>query len=321
MAPRTVLLSGGVGGAKLADGLARILPPERLSVVVNTADDFEHYGLAISPDVDTVLYTLAGLANPATGWGIAGDTDRVMAALRALGDPAWFHLGDRDLATHLVRSAALAGGGRPTEVIGRLAAALGVGPRILPMSDDTVRTVVSTSAGDVDFQTWFVRQRCEPPATGLRLEGAGTARPSPEVLRALDAAEVVVLGPSNPYLSIGPILALAPVAERLAGGRAPVVALSPIIAGAAVKGPAARLLADLAGEASSLAVARRYARFLDGLLVDRADGQLAGPIEALGIAVRRTDALMRDAGDRMRLAAEALALAADLADRPGRSRR
>lgn len=304
-----VLLSGGVGGARLAVGLAAVRPPGALAVVVNTADDFAPYGLAVSPDVDTVLYTLAGLVNEETGWGIAGDTAEVMTALRGLGDNAWFHLGDRDLATHLVRTGWIAAGVRPTEAARRLSEALGVGSIVLPATDDAVQTVMQTLDGDMAFQEWFVRARCEPPALGLRYEGAAAARPTPEVLSALSGAAWVVIGPSNPYLSIGPMLALPGFMEALSATRAPVVAVTPIIGGRAVKGPAARMLTDMAGEASPTAVAAMYRLFLDGMVIDAMDAGEATRIEDHGIRVHVCDTLMTGSAERARLAAEVLAFA------------
>ena len=311
--PRVVALSGGVGGARLADGLARRLPAERLTIVVNTADDFRRYGLHISPDVDTVLYTLAGRANPATGWGLAGDSDQVMRALIELGDDAWFQLGDRDLATHLARTAALAEGLSLTTFTYRLAAALGVGPAVLPMSDEPVATIITTAEGDRDFQTWFVRQRCQPEAVALRYAGAAAARPTAAVLRALAKAQVVVVGPSNPFLSIGPMLALDGFRVALAASPATKVAVSPVIAGQALKGPATEMLRRLAGGSGALDVARLYAGLLDGFVVDTADAAQVPPIEALGMKVLATDIRIPEPADRARLAAETLAFAGHLA--------
>ena len=326
-----VLLCGGVGGAKLADGLAHLLAPGALTVIVNTGDDFRRYGLYISPDVDTVLYTLAGWANPATGWGVAGDTDQVVRSLRVLGDDPWFHLGDRDLATHLVRTGALADGATLTQVTARLADALGVGPAVgpgvtvLPMSDDRVQTVIETENGLVPFQEWFVRDRCEPPAKAVHrvgidgihgihgIDDGGTARPTESVLAALAAADLVVLGPSNPYLSIGPILALPGIRALLRECRAPVVAVSPIVGGAALKGPAGAMLRDLAGESSSLAVARLYADFLTGIVIDDVDAALAAPIQSLGIAVNVAGIVMADVADRVRVAGETVAFGRGMA--------
>jgi len=312
-APRTVALCGGVGGAKLAHGLAHILPPEHLTIIVNTGDDFRQYGLHISPDVDTVLYTLAGLADPDTGWGLARDTDRVMTALRILGNDAWFHLGDRDLATHLMRTAWIEADLTPTEITRRLGERLGVRANVLPMTDVSVSTVIDTGEGELPFQTWFVRQGCTPPATGVRYAGIEAAAPTLEASDALRCAEVILICPSNPYLSIGPILALQGLTEQLQDATAPVVAVSPIVGGKALKGPSARMLADLAGEASCRAVARLYSDFLDGLVIDRTDADLHDAVDSLGIAVLETDTVMNNHPDRLRLATATLAFARTLA--------
>lgn len=310
--PRVVALSGGVGGARLADGLARVLPPDRLTVIVNTGDDFRHYGLYVAPDIDTVLYTLSSRANPSTGWGLAGDSDAVMRALRALGDDAWFHLGDQDLATHLLRSAALADGQTATTITRRLAATLGVGPSILPATDDPLATLIQTDSGELDFQTWFVRQRCQPEASGLRYAGAEAARPTPEVLAALAAADVIVVGPSNPYLSLGPILALPGFRAALRSAAGVKVAVSPLVGGQAVKGPAADMLRRLAGHSGNPQVAEHYADFLQGLVIDRTDAADARALRSLGLTVHATDILIPDRPARQRLATEVLAFAQTL---------
>jgi LPPG:FO 2-phospho-L-lactate transferase len=316
--PRVVTLSGGVGGARLADGLARVLPADQLTVIVNTGDDFRHYGLYVAPDIDTVLYTLSGRANPATGWGLAGDTDGVMRALRALGDDAWFHLGDVDLATHLVRTSALESGQTATAVTSRLAAALGVKPTILPATDDPLATLVQTEVGELDFQTWFVRQRCQPEATGVRFAGAEAARPTLQVLSALAAADVIVVGPSNPYLSLGPILAIPGLHAALREAPGVKVAVSPLIGGQAVKGPAADMLRRIAGSSGNLSVAEHYVDFLHGLVIDRADLADTEALSALGLAVHATDILVPNGPDRQRLAVEVLAFAQLLAARAAR---
>ena len=313
-----VILSGGAGGAKLAHGLAMALPPWALSVIVNTGDDFRHYGsghygLAISPDVDTVLYTLGGLANPATGWGIAGDTDGVMRALAALGDEPWFHLGDRDLATHLFRSARLDAGETPSAITARLAGALGVNQHVLPMTDQSVATRIHTSAGELAFQDWFVRCRCEPAAQSVSYCGVETAQPTAQVTDAIRQARLIVLGPSNPYLSIGPILAIPGMLDLLREAAAPIVAVSPIVGGVAIKGPAAAMMRDLAGEATALAVARLYDGLADAFVIDTADADLATQIGALGIDVHLTDTIMGDDAGRRRLADAVLAFGGRLA--------
>jgi LPPG:FO 2-phospho-L-lactate transferase len=313
---RVVALSGGVGGARLVDGLARTLDARQLTVIVNTADDFRRYGLHISPDVDTVLYTLSERADPVTGWGIAGDTHLVLDAVTALGEDPWFRLGDRDLATHLVRTAWLDEGASLTDVTVRLAARAGVRPVVLPMSDDPVATIIVTREGELPMQEWFVRRRCLPPAEAIRYAGADAARPTDRVIEAIRGADVVIVGPSNPYLSIGPILALSGIRETLRRGTATIVAVSPLVGGRAIKGPAAEMLTQLTGEATSGAVARLYADFLDGIVIDRADAADAPAISALGIEACVTDTLMRDRADRARLAAETLAFAASLRGSP-----
>lgn len=312
-----VALCGGTGGAKLADGLQRVLPAGALTVVVNTADDFRHLGLTICPDVDTVLYTLAGIADPANGWGIAGDSPVVMEALRQRGGPDWFHLGDRDLATHLARTAWLDEGRTPTEITARLAAALGVASVVLPMSDDPVATVIRTDAGTRAFQPWFVRDRCRPPARGLDYAGAASARPAPGVAEAIAGATRVVVCPSNPYLSIGPILAVPGIRAALAAAAAPVVAVSPVIGGRAMKGPTAEMLRDLAGASSSAAVAGLYDTLVDVWVIDSADAAESDAVGAWGAAVLVSDTLMRDAGDRARLARAVLEAGARAATPPG----
>lgn len=311
--PRVVALSGGVGGARLAHGLALALPAERLTVVVNTGDDFRLYGLAIAPDVDTVLYTLAERANPATGWGLAGDSATVMTALRALGDEAWFHLGDQDLATHLVRTGLLAAGRSPTEVTRHLAASLGVAVSVLPATDATVATVIDTVDGPRDFQSWFVRQGCRPPATALTYRGAAGAGATTAVLDALAAADLIVLGPSNPYLSIGPMLALADLRAALVHRRAPVVAVSPVVRGQALKGPTAELLRRFVGASDCAAVASLYVDFLDGLVIDHADAAAVPELAGMGVATRVAPIVVPSAVERRRLAETVLAFGAHLA--------
>ena len=307
-----VVLAGGVGGAKLAHGFAQLGLGKRLAIIVNTADDFELYGLAISPDLDTVLYTLAGIANPVTGWGILGDTANTLAMIGRYGQPTWFWLGDRDLATHILRTERLRRGARLTEVTRELAAALGVTARILPMCDEPVRTVVRTPDGDLPFQEYFVRRRQQDPVLAVRFEGIEQARPTLECERALEEADVVVLAPSNPIVSIGPILALPGLRERMRRATVPIVAVSPIVGGRALKGPADRMLASLGYDVSPLGVARLYQDFLDGLVIDVQDAALAEAIRGLGIEPYVTDAVMHDEADRARLARETLAFALQL---------
>ena len=312
-----VELAGGVGGAKLAAGLAAVVGRD-LTVVVNTGDDLERHGLAIWPDHDTVLYTLAGLDDPERGWGLRDETWSAIDQLGRYGEATWFRLGDRDMATHLVRTERLRRGDRPTEVAGDLAAALGVGSRILPMSDAPVRTLVRTDEGWLEFQEYFVARAQAPAVHEVRFEGAEAAGPSTEVLAAIEAAGAIVVAPSNPIVSIGPILALPGMREALAGARergVPIVAVSPIIAGRALKGPADRMLASLGHEPSVVGIARLYRGLADGLVVDRVDEALVSAIEALGLAVLATDTIMTDDASRERLARETLAFARRLAGR------
>lgn len=307
-----VALAGGVGGARLAHGLARALPPDGLSVIVNTGDDFDHYGLRVCPDLDTVMYTLSGLANEATGWGVAGDTDAALGMLRRYGEDAWFWLGDRDMATCLMRSERLRVGQTLSAVTAALASALGVTSSLLPMSDAPVATIVNTPAGPLTFQEYFVRRRHQDVVLGVQLEGIESAEATAAALAALSQAEAVIICPSNPLLSIRPILSVrgmrAAIMAAKAGG-APVVAVSPIIGGQAVKGPAAGNLETQGFPASPLGIARWYGDLLDGLALDHADAALAPEIESLGVRPLVTDILMRDVADRERLAREVLAFA------------
>ncbi len=311
---RIVALAGGVGGAKLAAGLAAIVGGE-LDVIVNTGDDFEHLGLPISPDLDTVLYTLAGIANPETGWGVAGESWAFLDQLGRYGGPTWFRLGDRDLALHVLRGERLRRGHSLTAVTDDLRRRLGIAARILPMSDEPLRTIVHTAEGPLAFQDYFVRRRCEVAVTGFSFDGADTARPSAAVLAALSAAELkaIVVCPSNPFVSIGPILALHGMTEALRAGGAPVVAVSPIIGGEAVKGPAAKMLRELGLGGDAPAVARHYRGIIDGFVIDRVDAPQAAAVEALGLACHVADTLMRDDGDRRRLAQACLDFARGLA--------
>ncbi len=308
---RVVALAGGVGGAKLAYGLYRALG-ERLAVVVNTGDDFEHWGLTICPDLDTVMYNLAELNNPELGWGLADETHRALAMMARYGGETWFRLGDGDLATHLLRSAWLQGGFSLTRVTFKLKTALGITADLLPMSDQPVRTLVHTDEGVLPFQRYFVQRRCEPRLLGLEFAGMQAAQPSPQVLAALDRADAVVLCPSNPYLSLDPILLLPGLAERLRAFPGPVVAVSPIVGGQAIKGPAAKIMPELGVEPSALAVAQHIAGRirLDGFVLDAVDAHLADAVAALGITPLVTDTIMRDAASKERLAREVLALAA-----------
>jgi LPPG:FO 2-phospho-L-lactate transferase len=301
------VLAGGVGGAKLAQGLDALV--DDLTVVVNTADDARVYGLAISPDLDTVMYTLAGVANPETGWGVADESHATLTAMAALGEETWFTIGDKDLATHVVRTERLGRGVPLSHVTAGLASALGVRARLLPMTDDPVATLVDTASGRFGFQEYFVARRHRDDVVGLVLDGVEAATPAPGVLAALTDADVVVLAPSNPFVSIGPILAVPGVRDALAGTTARRVGVSPIVAGQALKGPAAQMLASLGHEVSALGVARLYAGLLDVLCIDEQDRDLAPAIEALGMRVLVTGTVMGGPDDRRRLAAEVLAAA------------
>ncbi len=307
-------LSGGVGGAKLVVGLARLIAPERLMVVANTGDDFEHLGLHVSPDIDTLVYTLAGLANPATGWGRADETWTFMAALEALGGETWFQLGDGDLAMHVERSRRLRAGESLSAITADLSARLGIAVRIVPMSDDPVRTVVETADGALDFQHYFVRERCAPAVTGFRFSGSETARPQAQFLDALadPGLGAILICPSNPFISIDPILALPEVRDRLAACAAPVIAVSPIVGGRAIKGPTAKMMRELGGPSTATAVAAHYGELLDGFVIDRADADAADAIRAAGIAVLVTATVMASLGDRENLARAVLDFAGEL---------
>ena len=295
-------LAGGVGGAKLALGLARVLPPEALTIVVNTGDDDEFHGLHVSPDLDTVMYTLAGVANPETGWGLRDESFHALEQIERLGGETWFKIGDRDLATHIRRTELLRRGSSLSEVTKELALYLGVTHTIAPMADDLVRTTVDTRLGRLSFQEYFVKHACEPVVEALGFEGAANASPSPPFAQALDRADAVIICPSNPFLSIAPILAVKGVRDSLGRGR-PVAVVSPIIGGLAVRGPAAKLFQELAKEpASSLAVARFYQGLATHFVLDETDRALAGDIAQLGYAVSAEQTLMRTDGDKVRLA-------------------
>jgi LPPG:FO 2-phospho-L-lactate transferase len=301
-------LCGGVGGAKFAHGLAQILPPAQLTIVVNTGDDFEHVGLNISPDIDTVLYTLSGLADQARGWGISDESWRAMEMLGRLGEAQWFQLGDRDLAMHLARSHRLRAGETLSRVTADIAARLGIGAAIAPMSDERVSTEVETDQGVLAFQRYFVAEQCRPVARAIRFVGAEAATPSPAFAAALGRRDLaaVLICPSNPYLSIDPILAVPGVRTQLAATRVPRLAVSPIVAGQAIKGPTAKLMAELGVDPDVITVARHYLGLIDGLIIDEADGELAGRVEALGVKAVVAPAIMRTLADRAALASASL---------------
>jgi LPPG:FO 2-phospho-L-lactate transferase len=309
--PQVTLLAGGVGGARLAHGLQAHLG-SALTVVVNTADDLERHGLLVSPDHDTVMYTLAGIDNRAWGWGIEGETFAAAAMLERYGEESWFRLGDRDLATHIVRTARLRHGDRPTTVALHLQRALGVRATILPMTDQAVRTEVLTDDGWLEFQDYFVRRHQEPAVHEVRFRGVEEATASPEVEAALVAARAIVIAPSNPFVSIQPIFAVAGIEAALQTARTrgvPVVAVSGIVGGAALKGPADRMLVSLGHEASALGVARQYTGIADVFVLDRVDAALEPAIAALGMRTLVTDTIMTGDAGRARLAGEILAAA------------
>ncbi len=301
---KVVALAGGVGGAKLADGLRGVLNPKNLTVVVNTGDDFKHLGLHISPDLDTVCYTLAGLANPDTGWGRRDESWQAIQNVEALGGPAWFRLGDKDLGTHLERTRLLKEGLPLSEITRRFCAAWKVQSRILPMTDQMVQTIVQTDEGELPFQEYFVHRRCEPAVHGFEFRGADNSAPTPGVLEALEAAEVVVICPSNPWVSIGPILAIPGMREAVE--RRPTVAISPIIGGAAVRGPAAKMYTEMGMKPSAAAVASHYQGLVRGMVIDRVDSELRDQIESYMMWVLVTSTLMRNPHDRRRLAGDVL---------------
>jgi len=297
---KVVALSGGVGGARLVEGLAAVVRPEDLTVIVNTGDDFVHWGLTVCPDLDTVMYTIAGLAHPEQGWGLAGETFHAYGMVERYGGEAWFRLGDRDLATHLVRTQALLAGRSLTEITADLCRALGVAPRILPMCDAPRPTRIDTPEGTLSFQNWLVRRRGQVAVE--RIWSAGSTAPAPGVLDAIHAADVVVIGPSNPYVSIDPILGLDGVRAALAERR--VVAVSPIVAGKAVKGPLAEMIPQLAGRPpSAAAIADHYGRLLRGFVLERGDDAPEG------VPVLHTGTVIAARADRERLAREVLAFA------------
>jgi LPPG:FO 2-phospho-L-lactate transferase len=322
------VLTGGVGGAKLVDGLAAVLPdPAALSVIVNTADDWELWGLRISPDVDTILYTLAGLASAERGWGIEGDTWGMLQMMERYGFPTWFRLGDRDLATHLARTTWIREGRRLTECVRALAAALGVAPRILPMCDEPVGTVVQTPAGRLPFQEYFVARRAADPVQGIEFEGIGRARPTPEVLDAVRSSRLIVVAPSNPLVSIGPILAVPGMRQALAASPALRVAVTPLVGGRAIKGPTVEMLRGVGLSADTSAIADLYRDFLDVLVLDVQDRAMfqgltgsggagdgtavvgGGPVTTRPLSVEWADTIMSDVSGRQRLARDVLRIA------------
>ena len=312
---RYLALSGGVGGAKLALGLARQLQPDELTIVCNTGDDFAHYGLPICPDLDTVMYTLAGRNNQLQGWGLEGESWRIMETLAERGGETWFRLGDLDIATHLMRGELLRQGASLSAATARLCASFGIAHTVLPMSDDPVATVVQTADGELNFQHYFVREQCRPAVRGFHFRGIENARPQPQFLAALqgDELDAIIVCPSNPFVSIDPMLRLPGVRAAVENAAAPVIAVSPIVGGMAIKGPAAKMMAELDMPSTALAVAGYYRDLIDGFVIDHADADQAEAIAELGIAVHVTDSVMHTLADRERLAAEVLRFASVLA--------
>jgi LPPG:FO 2-phospho-L-lactate transferase len=308
-----VAIAGGVGGAKMAQGLQAILSPSELTVLVNTADDFDLYGLRICPDLDTVMYTLAGIADPVNGWGLAGDTHHTLAAIARYGADPWFSLGDADFATHILRTNWLTSGVPLSEIVQRMSAALGISSRILPMSDDRIATIVGTPDGLLDFQEYFVARRQADDVTSVLFSGIDRAHALPAAVTAVHDAFAVIIAPSNPIVSVRPVLSTPGIGEALGRSTAPVVAVSPIVGGEALKGPAARMLATLGHEVSALGVARLYQGIADGFVIDSVDRNLAPAIEALGTRVLTTGIVMATSEDRPRLASEVLEFASQLA--------
>lgn len=315
MSGHVLALCGGVGGAKLAHGLALALPPEELTIVVNTGDDFQHLGLHISPDLDSVIYALAGLSDPVRGWGRRDETWTFMGAIERLGGESWFRLGDGDLATHVERTWRLAEGATLSAVTAHLCSALGIGPRVLPMTDDPVRTRVLTDDGWLDFQDYFVRRQCEPRVRDFMFAGVDNARAQPQVLETLERSDLrgIIICPSNPFVSVEPILAVAGMRAALQRAPAPVVAVTPIIGGKAIKGPAGKMLLELGFDVSGTAVARRYLGIIDGFVLDEVDEAHADPVPGVEIFTART--LMSSVDDRLRLGREVLRIADTLAAR------
>jgi LPPG:FO 2-phospho-L-lactate transferase len=306
-----IALCGGVGGAKLAFGLTRLLEPDALSLIVNTGDDFEHLGLTICPDIDTVAYTLAGLSDRERGWGLAGESWNFMEQLRQMGGEDWFNLGDKDLAMHVERTRMLRAGHSLSETTATLTAALGLRHSIIPMSDEPVRTIVETIEGSLPFQHYFVREQCRPVATGIHFEGAGTAVPSPGFINALQRSDVsaVIICPSNPYLSVDPILAIPDVREALATLNIPVIAVSPIVGGRALKGPAAKLMRELGVTPDVAAIADHYSGLINGLVIDETDTEQADKVRAAGAEPLIARSIMASDEDRISLARHTLTFA------------
>jgi LPPG:FO 2-phospho-L-lactate transferase len=310
---RVVALAGGVGGAKLVDGLSKILPDESLTVIVNTGDDFDHLGLRICPDLDTVCYTLAGIANPASGWGRADESWQAMESVGQLGGPTWFRLGDRDLGTHLERTRLLAGGYTLSEVTRQFCEVWGINALVLPMSDDHIPTMVSSDEGELSFQEYFVRRQCHPRVSGFHFMGIGSSYPAPGVIESLNEAELIIICPSNPWVSIDPILSVPGVRDAMIAkaDSSKLIAVSPIIAGQAVKGPAAKMYQEMGLAPSATSVAQHYGsqvggRLLTGFVFDNLDADQKGAITEIGLPILITNTLMKTQEDRIRLSKEVI---------------
>jgi LPPG:FO 2-phospho-L-lactate transferase len=310
-----VTLAGGVGAARFLSGLVRAVPPSEIVAIVNTADDEEFHGLYVSPDLDSVTYTLAGASNVAQGWGLEGETYATLEALSRFDVPTWFRLGDKDLATHLYRTERMRAGATLSQVTDDIVRAWDLDLRLIPMTDDRVRTRITVTRPDgrhdeIPMQQWFVGERAESPVESVRFDGADTARPAPGVLEAIRKADTIVICPSNPVISIGPILAVRGVRDALESRRARVIAISPIVDGAPVKGPADRLMAPLGIEVSCVGIAREYAPFCDALVIDAVDAHLAADVEKAGVRAIVTDTMMRSPEIATELARRTLAAVA-----------
>ena len=301
---KIVALAGGVGGAKLAHGLAQILPPEDLTIIVNTGDDFEHLGLYISPDLDTVCYTLAGLSNPETGWGRINESWNTIANIERLGGQTWFRLGDQDLATHIERTRRMKAGQSLSQITGDFCKAWEIHPAVIPMSDNSIRTIVNTDEGELPFQEYFVHRRCEPHVKGFRFDGIESAKPAPGIIDAIKEADAIVICPSNPWVSIAPILAVAGIRSAMEAKK--ICAISPIIGGQAVKGPAAKMYRELGIEPSALAVAKHYQNLVTKFILDEVDAKLETDIQGLNMRTLITKTLMENSDNRRRLAKDVL---------------
>lgn len=309
MKTNILALTGGVGGAKLALGLSKVLAPDKLTIVANTADDFEHFGLHICPDLDTLMYTLAGCNNQQQGWGLAGESWQAMGMLRRYNAEGWFQLGDKDIATHLLRTQWLVQGQTLTSVTAHLCQRLGVKHLVIPMSDQPVRTIVQTPHEELSFQHYFVRERCQPTVSGFRFEGIESAVAQPDFLQTLrsESLRAVIVCPSNPFVSVQPILELPMVRAALQQTKAPVIAVSPIVAGMAIKGPAAKMMNELNMPSNAKSVAAYYGDFLDGFVIDNTDAEQADLIRATGVSVKVLPTIMHDLEDRISLAKNCLA--------------